>query len=53
MKPSCVIDYNKNMGAIERSDMLLSSIESVRKTNTTTTNNLVPDTTTNNGTRFA
>lgn len=31
VKPQCVIDYNKTMGAVDRSDMMLSSIESVRK----------------------
>ncbi|KAJ8963013.1 hypothetical protein NQ314_005620 [Rhamnusium bicolor] len=30
-KPKCIIDYNKNIVAIDRSDMLLSSTESVRK----------------------
>lgn len=30
-KPKCVIDYNGNMGAVDRTDMLQSSIESVRK----------------------
>lgn len=31
-KPKVVIDYNENMGAVDRTDMLQSSIESVRKT---------------------
>ena len=31
-KPACVVDYNKKMGAVDRTDMMLSSIESVRKT---------------------
>ncbi|XP_072159136.1 piggyBac transposable element-derived protein 4-like [Bemisia tabaci] len=31
-KPSCVVNYNKNMGAVDKTDMLLSSIESARKT---------------------
>ena len=31
LKPTCIIDYNKNMGAIDRSDMMLSSCESARK----------------------
>lgn len=31
MKPQCVIDYNNNMGAVDRLDMMLSSVESVRK----------------------
>jgi hypothetical protein len=30
VKPDCVIDYNKNMGAVDRSDMI-SSAECVRK----------------------
>lgn len=31
MKPQCVVDYNANMGAVDHSDMLLSSVASVRK----------------------
>jgi hypothetical protein len=31
-KPLCVIDYNEKMGAVDRSDMMLSSMECVRKT---------------------
>lgn len=31
-KPECVVDYNNNMGAVDRSDMMLSSTECVRKT---------------------
>lgn len=31
-KPACVLDYNINMGAVDRSDMMLSSIECLRKT---------------------
>ncbi|KAG5867349.1 hypothetical protein JTB14_038395 [Gonioctena quinquepunctata] len=31
-KPSCISNYNENMGAIGKTDMLLSSTESVRKT---------------------
>lgn len=30
-KPLCVIDYNDKMGAVDRSDMLVSSIDSMRK----------------------
>ncbi|KAG5864425.1 hypothetical protein JTB14_019600 [Gonioctena quinquepunctata] len=30
-KPECVIDYNKNMGAVDKTDMLLTSVETVRK----------------------
>jgi len=30
-KPACVVDYNKNMGAVDKTDMLLSSTECVRK----------------------
>jgi len=32
LKPECVISYNANMGAIDKTDMLLSSIECVRRT---------------------
>ncbi|KAJ8976674.1 hypothetical protein NQ317_004757 [Molorchus minor] len=31
-KPACIVDYNANMGAVDRSDMMLSSTECVRKT---------------------
>jgi hypothetical protein len=31
VNPSCVIGYNKNMGAVDRTDMVISSIECVRK----------------------
>ncbi|KAG8239405.1 hypothetical protein J437_LFUL017987 [Ladona fulva] len=31
-KPNCVLDNNKRMGAVDKKDMILSSIESVRKT---------------------
>ncbi|KAJ8927974.1 hypothetical protein NQ314_019500 [Rhamnusium bicolor] len=31
-KPLCILNYNENMGAIDKTDMLLSSTESVRKT---------------------
>lgn len=32
MKPSCVLDYNKNMGAVDRFNMRNSSVECTRKT---------------------
>ncbi|CAG5133117.1 unnamed protein product [Candidula unifasciata] len=32
VKPKSVVDYNKCMGSVDRTDMLLSSIESIRKT---------------------
>lgn len=31
-KPLCILDYNANMGAVDRSDMMLSSTECVRRT---------------------
>lgn len=31
-KPECIVDYNKNMGAVDRSDMIISSVNSTRKT---------------------
>ncbi|KAJ8944361.1 hypothetical protein NQ314_009493 [Rhamnusium bicolor] len=31
MKLNCIIDYNQNMGSVDKTDMLISSIESVRK----------------------
>ena len=31
VKPSCVIDYNKSMGSIDKSDMMLSYVETIRK----------------------
>lgn len=31
-KPKCVVNYNKCMGSIDKCDMLLSSVEFVRKT---------------------
>ncbi|XP_022904015.2 piggyBac transposable element-derived protein 4-like [Onthophagus taurus] len=31
-KPECVVHYNQNMGAVDRTDMMLSSTECVRKT---------------------
>jgi hypothetical protein len=31
LKPQCILEYNQNMGAIDKTDMLQSSIESVRK----------------------
>lgn len=30
--PKCVNEYNKNMGSVDKTDMLLSSVECVRKT---------------------
>lgn len=30
-KPACILEYNKNMGAVDRCDMLYSSTETVRK----------------------
>lgn len=32
IKPKCVHDYNSNMGAVDRSDMMIVNIESVRRT---------------------
>lgn len=32
-KPTCIVDYNTYMGAVDQTDMLLSSIECVRKSN--------------------
>lgn len=31
-KPSCIADYNSNMGAVDRIDMILSTLNSLRKT---------------------
>lgn len=31
-KPTCIIAYNENMGGIDKTDMLLSTTESIRKT---------------------
>jgi hypothetical protein len=31
-KPQCLTDYNEKIGAIDRSDMMLSSMECIRKT---------------------
>jgi hypothetical protein len=31
-KPESIVDYNKNMGAVDQSDMMLSSVNSSRKT---------------------
>ena len=31
LKPECILQYNLNMGAVDKTDMLQSSIESVRK----------------------
>lgn len=30
-KPKCIVDYNQNMGGVDKSDMLLSTTETVRK----------------------
>lgn len=30
-KPLCAVDYNKKMGAVDRSEMLISSIDCMRK----------------------
>ncbi|KAG5871304.1 hypothetical protein JTB14_030426 [Gonioctena quinquepunctata] len=30
-KPTCIVDYNTYMGAVDKTDMLLSSVEYVRK----------------------
>lgn len=32
MKPSCVFDYSNNMGSVDTADMLLSSLQCIRKT---------------------
>nr|XP_053613419.1 piggyBac transposable element-derived protein 4-like [Plodia interpunctella] len=32
MKPECVIDYSKNMGSVDRTDMMISSLTIMRKT---------------------
>lgn len=31
IKPSCIVDNNKSMGAVDKSDMIINSIESIRK----------------------
>lgn len=31
VKPKCIVDYNEHMGGVNRTDILLSSTESVRK----------------------
>lgn len=31
-KPECVMKYNNSMGSIDKTDMLLSSVECIRKT---------------------
>lgn len=32
VKPTCVVSYNKSMGAVDRTDMILSSVQCIRKT---------------------
>lgn len=32
LKPSCVVNYNKSMGAVDKADMMLSSVQCIRKT---------------------
>nr|XP_013190046.1 unnamed protein product [Amyelois transitella] len=32
LKPECIIDYNKNMGAVDVCDMMLSGLQCIRKT---------------------
>ncbi len=32
LKPECITSYNANMGAIDKTDMLLSSVKCVRRT---------------------
>lgn len=32
MKPECIIDYNKNMGTVDTTDMMLSQLHCIRKT---------------------
>ena len=32
IKPKCIVEYNQNMGAVDKADLLLSSIETARKT---------------------
>lgn len=32
MKPEAVLDYSKNMGSVDTADMMLSSVQSIRKT---------------------
>lgn len=32
IKPSCVLDYNKSMGTVDKTDMMLSSVKCIRKT---------------------
>jgi len=31
-KPDCIIKYNESMGSVDKTDMLLSRVECVRKT---------------------
>lgn len=32
MKPKCIRDYNNSMGAVDRTDMMLSNVSSIRRT---------------------
>lgn len=32
IKPKCVLDYNVNMGAVDKTDMLIGSVECIRRT---------------------
>lgn len=31
VKPTCIIEYNKNMGSLDKTDMMLSSVNCLRK----------------------